>query len=199
MSKVIRDDLSERLIHLTRDFDGKSGKQRFIEILNSRTINGTNNDIRGGHNCICFSEAPISSIGQLLARKAQEIRYSPFGFMFSKDYLFDKGARPVIYQTEEEYKLLPKEMQYKHVKFNLNGANKTDWTWEREWRLQTDKFELEVPWTTVIVPTRSEMVDIIITHQAKLRQLSISAYGAGFMQIDWHFIILEDLGFDFSY
>jgi len=194
MTRIIRDDLSERLIHLTRNVDDKDAKQRFLEILKSKSLKGTNTDIRGRHKCICFSEAPISSLGQIIARKSREFRYAPYGFMFSKEYLFSLGARPVLYQTEEEYKLLPEDFQYKHVKFDLSQEPKIDWTWEREWRLKMDELRLDIRRTTVILPNRSIMEELISQYQIQFRTLSTRAFGL-FPQIDWHFIILDDLGF----
>jgi len=191
---MIRDDLSDKLIHLTRDFDNLSAKARFIQILSQKTILGTNTNIKGSYNCICFSEAPISSIGQIIARKTGEIKYKPYGFMFSKEYLFKLGARPVLYQTEEEYNSLPEELKYKHVIFDLSESKKIDWTWEREWRLKTDKLILDPKKTTVIIPNRITRSEIISEYQSSMRFLSTRLHGP-FPQIEWHFIVLEDLGF----
>jgi hypothetical protein len=155
---------------------------------------GTSTNIKGSYNCICFSEAPISSIGQIIARKTGEIKYSPYGFMFSKEYLFKLGARPVLYQTEDEYKLLPEELKFKHVKFDLSISKKVDWTWEREWRLKTDKLVLNTKETTVIVPNRHIIEELIEKNQAVKRAISTRIFGP-FPQIEWHFIVLEDLGF----
>ena len=191
---MIREDLSEKLIHLTRNMDSISGENRFFKILSEKYILGTNTNIRCSSNCICFSEAPISSIGRIIASKNEEIRYAPFGFMFSKEYLFKLGARPVLYETEEEYNLLPEELKYKHVIFDLSADKKTDWTWEREWRLKTDKLDLDPKNTTVIIPNRKILEDIIGDYQANRRAISTRCFGP-FPQIEWHFIVLEDLGF----
>src|SRR6185436_13387898 len=97
---MIRSDLSQRLIHLTRDIGGSTGFKNFESIIATKTLKGNNGHIRGGYKCICFTEAPISALGQILFNGHGEIRYSPYGFMFKKDYLFQHGARPVIYQPE---------------------------------------------------------------------------------------------------
>lgn len=191
---MIRDDLSEKLIHLTRDFDGYTGKDRFYQILNTKKLTGTNTNIRSKQNCVCFSEAPISSIGRIIASNRDEIRYAPYGFMFSKEYLFKLGARPVIYQTEEEYGLLPMELQYKHVAFNIISEKVIDWTWEREWRLQNDYIILDPKKVTLIIPKRIDLDNIIVLDQSRKRAISTRTFGP-FPQTDWHFIVLEDLGF----
>jgi hypothetical protein len=191
---MIREDLSEKLIHLTRDFYKKSAKSGFLKILSNKYLLGTETNIEDSSKCICFSEAPISSIGRIIARKTGEIRYSPYGFMFSKEYLFKLGARPVLYQTEDEFKLLPEELKYKHVKFDLSKSKKVDWTWEREWRFKTEKLILDPKETTVIIPNRQILEELIAQYQAERREISTRVFGA-FPQIEWHFIVLEDLGF----
>jgi hypothetical protein len=192
---VIRGDISDRLIHLTRDFEDKTAKQRFHDILSSQRLKGGNTDVRGPFKCICFSETPISSIAQLIARQSKEMRYSSYGFMFAKEYLFGLGARPVIYEPEKEYHLLPDEIKYRHVRFELSSNKITDLTWEREWRLKSDELILDTLKTTVIVPTRQILRDVIANEQATIRQAGLSRIFGAFPQTDWHFIALEDLGF----
>lgn len=198
---MLREDLSEKLIHLTRDFAGKNGEERFLSILEQKQIDGTNTNNKGSYNCICFSEAPIASIGRIIARKghsvssnSKEIRYSPYGFMFSKEYLFKIGARPVLYQTKKEYELLPEDLKYKHVEFDLSKEKIVDWTWEREWRLKTDQLPLDPKNVTLIIPSRAVLEKIISDYQSRCRAVSSRAFGA-FPQINWHFLVLEDLGF----
>lgn len=165
-----------------------------MKILTGGRISGSVRDIRGGYSCVCFSEAPISAIGQVLARQDSGIRYGPYGFMFSKDYLFEQGARPVLYQTEEEYALLPEELQYKHVKLELARDPKVDWSCEREWRQKADYLNLDIRRTTLILPTRVDMEEFIHQYQMSMREIGNSFLGT-FPQVLWHFIILEDLGF----
>ena len=193
---MIRGDLSQRLIHLTRDLNEVSGEERFKQIMESKQINGGSNDIRGGYKCICFSEAPISELGQIIAKNDSEIRYSPFGFMFSKDYLYKIGARPVIYQSHEEYDLLNDEIKYKHVKFDLSNSKKMDWSWEREWRLKTDKLIITPEDVTLIVPNRQFIEDLKDkNYETNIAYSIIELWAAE--RFDWHFIVLEDLGYDF--
>ena len=76
----------------------------------------SSNTIRATDAVICFTEAPMNKIAQIIAStNIDNMRNRPFGVMFEKDYLFEKGARPVVYQTEEEYKLLKNELIYRHV------------------------------------------------------------------------------------
>jgi hypothetical protein len=104
---MIRDDLSANLIHLTRGESDQAAANAFLAILKSQQLLGSVRDIRGGYKCVCFSEAPLAKLAYLLASTSQSaMRYKPFGVMIAKQWVFDKGARPVIYQPEAEYELL---------------------------------------------------------------------------------------------
>ena len=194
---MIRDDLSNRLIHLTKG-TLEDAEETFNQIIQQRSLLGSSNDIRGGHNVICFSEAPLSKLGLILANpNASNMRYMPFGFMFEKEYLFQRGARPVIYQPNDEFELLHEAQQFRHVRFE--PQNGIDWTWEREWRLQTDELPLHCADVTLIVPNRQWVTRMQTEHYSQtvmasfaLEELGPTSVG----QFEWHFIGLSDLGFD---
>lgn len=192
---MIRDDLSDKLIHLTKGGYDEASKV-FLEILGSKKLLGSNFDVRGKSKVICLSEAPINKIGYILAQpNAHNFRYAPFGVMFEKAYLFKKGARPVIYQTEEEFKLLKEEQQYRHVKFDLD--KNFDLTWEREWRIEAKELELEENHVTMIVPNREWEDKFKDEHHGRLSRANLvtRGFGAGMVgKFQWHFIVLEDLG-----
>lgn len=194
---MIRGDLSERLIHLTRDLEGISGQERFYKILNSQQILGSSKSILGGYKCICFSEAPISALGQIIAKKDPDIRYSPYGFMFTKEYLYNLGARPVIYQSAEEYYLLKDELKYRHVSFDLSKDKKVDWTWEREWRLKKEMLSISPNDVTLIIPTREIEEKLKDENHKNNSQMAIAEIPISH-RFDWHFIVLEDLGYNFK-
>ena len=189
---MIRPDISNSLIHLTRDKNDHSAEMVFDKIVSERGIIGSNENIRGKFNCICLSETPISAIGQVIALEDEEFHYGPYGFMFSKKYLFDKGARPAIYQPDSDFELLPEELQYRHVRFEIDS---TDWTWEREWRIRTDRLDLDPLLVTLIVPSRKtiEAYKEKAQNSNRLSSMVTNGYIAGQM-LEWHFIALEDLG-----
>lgn len=103
---IIRDDLSDRLVHLTK---GEEAFETFVHILNDKALKGGNGFIKGGHKCVCFSEAPISKLPQVLSTPHDTIKYRPYGFIFTKRWVFEKGGRPVIYQPDGDYDILPLE------------------------------------------------------------------------------------------
>lgn len=115
---MIRDDISDKLVHLTRGEPDQLAAENFLSIMNEKTIRGGIGEIKGQHRCVCFSEAPLQKLASILSTDTvRGFRYMPFGVMVSKQWLFEKGGRPVIYQTDKEYKHLPENLQYRHVRY----------------------------------------------------------------------------------
>jgi hypothetical protein len=110
-----RSDTSTKLVHLLKgrvDADDRRSDETVVRdtlrsILSERKLKGGNSYINGGYRCVCFSEAPISALAMLLAMPhATDFRYLPFGVMVDKQWLYDQGGRPVIYQPDAEFELL---------------------------------------------------------------------------------------------
>jgi hypothetical protein len=111
--------------------------------------------------------------------------------------LFKKGARPVIYQAGSEYDILPTKIQYRHVRFEPECD--IDWTWEREWRICTDQFVLDPIHVTLIIPSRGWEERLRTEHYEHLEKMAEwdGLFGMKTVgEFPWHFIVLEDLGFD---
>ena len=194
---MIRDDLSDRLIHLTKG-SFEEAEKIFFQILKDEKIVASNKNVKGNHKVICFSEAPVSKLGIILANpNAHNLRYRPFGFMFEKKYLFNLGARPGIYQPNDEYDYLHPKQQFRHIRFE--PQNDIDWTWEREWRMQTDELTLNHELVTLIIPNRSWEKKLQKEHHEKIEEASFAEGGFGpavVGEFKWHFITLSDLGFN---
>lgn len=196
-STMIRGDLSDRLVHLTRGnsdnptIRARQASQRFWSIVRSGKLIGRDTDIRGRFKCVCFSEAPIGVLTQMLAD--QRSRYAPLGVMVDKTWLFSKGGRPVIYQPETEYRLLPAGLRYRHVRYDPIKGH--DWTWEREWRIKSDAVTLDPAQVTLVIPFRSMADSLREEYRAEQGR---AVRGAGSMAViekmPWHFLALEDLG-----
>jgi hypothetical protein len=182
---IVRDDISDQLIHFTKpvknDPDNflSNSLKVFGKIIKEKVLNGGTGYIRGSYRCICFTEAPLTKLPIMFAnRKSMGIRYSPYGFMFSKKWLHSKGARPVIYGDDSDFEKLPEELRYRHVKLFFGNKYSTDYTWEREWRLLNDSLEFSPADVTLVVPHR-KVADA-------LRKRFISEL--------WHIVSLSDLG-----
>jgi len=178
--KLVRRDLGNLLFHFTR-----TPNERFITIKlsNEGTITMTSSaysvlrkiihegkligtsEWTYGHNCICFTEAPIQelnsifSLVEIASSKEERPRYEPYGIAVSKKWLFSKGGRPVIYDHPEFLKEFPENMKYRFVPYD--PENGIDYTWEREWRIKADFIQLDPNETLVIVPTSEEAFDIV--------------------------------------
>ncbi|MFM4846662.1 hypothetical protein ACEUDP_18285 [Aeromonas caviae] len=142
---TVRTDHTDYLVHWTRG-DTDEAFDRLTSIAIDECIYGGNFGVRAGCNCVCFTEAPINHFHE------REGFFQPFGIMVSKKWLFGLGGRPVIYQPEDDFILLPKRLQWKHVDYDITGYKKRDYSWQREWRIQTDKLNLPVSEVTLIVP-----------------------------------------------
>lgn len=193
---MIRSDLSECLVHLTRGATADEAVGKFTSIMNSKTLLGGDGHIRGGYKCVCFSEAPISAIAQILAQPSvHDMRYAPFGVMVRKPWLFGEGGRPVIYQPEIEFDLLPETLRYRHVRYE--PGKDVDHTWEREWRLKADALELNLAEVTFVVPSRAWEDKFMESHAGNLRGLAMFVGSDPELVIHKnprHFVVLEDLG-----
>lgn len=196
---MIRGDLSNCLVHLTRGTTEATAAESFVSVITSKELRGSSRDIRGGYKCVCFSEAPISVLAHALALPAVHgLRYAPFGVMVRKEWLFAQGGRPVIYQPEDEFELLHEANRFRHVRYD--PKNGPDYTWEREWRVQTPALSLDLAEVTFVVPTRAWEERFLEDHAGQQRnQAFFMGTNAAFAieRSAWHFIVLEDLGMKF--
>lgn len=108
---------------------------------------------------ICLTETPLNEVHSLLEIHSRAIQLEPYGFVFLKDLLATKGVSPVLYLNNEQgdkgvvaqalfslierapaaaEKLLPLIAVFGNKLTPPDAAKqtgRTDWRWEREWRL----------------------------------------------------------------
>lgn len=207
---MIRDDMSNRLVHLTR---GKvreehadrqrTATSRFLSIVRERRLRGGTGYIKGGYRCVCFTEAPISKLANALTEAAgHPAPYAPLGVMISKTNCFRSGGRPVIYQPDSEFELLGEAQRFRHKRYE---PPQIDFTWEREWRVHGD-YVLDPDRVTLVVPSRA-WCDRFDAWYALERERPTPRSGeppslrpapASFEaeRCPWHFVVLEDLGIE---
>lgn len=177
---LVRRDISELLFHFTRkpkdayvrwntlgggQVTKPSSALAVLEkILSEGNLKGTSTWTYG-ENCVCFTEAPITefnsifSLVKIAALKKERPRYEPYGIAVSKNWLFQKGGRPVIYDQPQALENLPEDIRYRFVPYDPGkGIN---YTWEREWRIKADALSLDPRHTLVIVPTANEAFGIV--------------------------------------
>ncbi len=151
----MRADLAKHLIHFTKGRDREEAYQTLKLILQQRRLLGSARLVRGAIPCVCFSEAPLTSLEHGLINDAGFSRYSPFGLLFLKSIIFGRGGRPVIYQPEGEFGLLPEALRWRHVRFEPTGDSPIDFTWEREWRLPVDELRFQFDDVEVVLPGKA--------------------------------------------
>lgn len=128
----------------------------FQKIVNQQRLVGGNGFIKGGYRCVCFSEAPLPYLADVFRREQGfTVRYQPFGVLVPKAWLFNLGARPVIYQSESEFDLLPESIRYRHVRYEPAADRPIDFTWEREWRLHSDALDLNHHACGLVLPSQA--------------------------------------------
>jgi hypothetical protein len=148
----MRADLAKHLIHFTKGIDSEDAYQKLKLILRQRCLLGSTRLVRGAIPCICFSEAPLTSLEHGLINDAGFTRYAPFGLLFSKSFVFARGGRPVIYQPQAEFGLLPETLRWRHVRFEPTNDSPIDFTWEREWRVPSQDLRFQFSDVEIVLP-----------------------------------------------
>ena len=149
-----RSDVSSYLYHWVSGENKENAFKQLSDIVSAGKILANNSMIKGGYFCICFTETPIQ------INFAHKTRYSSFGFRFKKKYIFNLGGRPVIYQPDSEYDLLPEELRWRHVRYELDKVTPIDFTWEREWRIQIDELKLDPYEISIVVPNKEDAQEL---------------------------------------
>jgi len=158
-----RSDMTSSLVHLTRESSTLGTYETLIKILKEKRLIGSTTQsgfIVGDTPAVCFQDAPVSGIVQNVfyeqkkreANPKYKLRYRAIGLLFPKEYAYQKGARPVIYdRTSEAKQYLPPNQWWRIVNFDLSSDTAiVDWSHEREWRFPGD-FTFELAKVTVLL------------------------------------------------
>jgi hypothetical protein len=147
-----RPDLSNELIHFIRQPSLEQGFQVLRRIIAERRLLGGTGFIKGGYRCVCFTEAPLDNIAEIFWHSLEvDLKYMPLGVIVPKRWLFERNGRPVIYQPDAEYHMLPESLRYRHVRYEPDAEPPIDLTWEREWRIHAEELPLDPAVCTVVV------------------------------------------------
>lgn len=147
-----REDLSDYLFHFT---SGNKANETLDKIIESNSIKDMKN--RG---FICLTESPITLLAEMfeLFNKYENPMYAPYGIAIKKDFLFNLGARPVIYGPIEDKGELGKSLQWR---FEEYIPNLKDYSWLREWRINKKEIKLDANNCFIITKTKHEIDRII--------------------------------------
>jgi hypothetical protein len=161
MNTEERNDLSSDLVHWTKGADLRAAFDNLKSIISDDAIRGSNHLIKGSYVTVCFTETPICHF------HAAANKYSPFGVRFPKAWAFTSGARPAIYQRDDEFSALPPTHQWRHVRYEPDRLFPIDFSWEREWRILTEKLKLSGSGCDVIVPSMGWYDELLAWHREK--------------------------------
>jgi hypothetical protein len=174
---MIRADISDKLVHFTGPRDNwDEAYSRLRSMMTERIIRGGNRMIRSGDHCVCFTEAPLTSLNTGLVNPTNFSRYAPFGVLFEKKWLFEKGGRPVIYQPESEFDKLSECHKWQHMRYEPNATQPIDFTWEREWRIKCQALPFQPSDVVVLVPRQEWFDNLRMEHEAD-QDYDVAMYG----------------------
>lgn len=162
--KMMKNDVASFLVHLTRNVENYGDARNNLQnILNTKKIFAFNckgmfynlKEYWLETKSVCFSEIPLTHIKYALEMPGRDIKFEPYGLVFTQEYLQSRGANPVMYLNtylSEEIKnaitdLINKPELRSSIEkiiaffdtFGMDGGQKTyDFFWEREWRFRGD-------------------------------------------------------------
>ena len=154
------------LTHYTKPVAGLSGLQVLMKIARERRIRSSDRFIMGGRSVVAFTECSPLEIFELIRAQgypqpAEGFRWqrSEHGIAIARDALCQAGAVPVIHGDRRLYDSLPADQRFRFVRFDRQQAF-SDWTFEREFRVEGDvdltRFEHATD-VVLIVENRKEM------------------------------------------
>jgi hypothetical protein len=170
-----RFDISDWLIHFTRGDSPGLAFTTLQGIIGERRLIAGNRMIRGGYRCVCFTEAPLAAFTEDFVGRVPFTRYSQFGVMFKKAWLYAQGGRPVIYQSDAEFSFLPEGLGWRHVRFEPDAEPAIDFTWEREWRIWCDELAFSQAEAVIVVPD-SRWRDFLIQSHDDEQDFQVELY-----------------------
>lgn len=159
-----RPDITDKLVHFTSGASDDEAFNCLRQIIAERRLLGSGTKIHGNYKCVCFTEAPLPSLQHGLVNTSAYSRYSPFGVLLEKKWVFEQGGRPVIYQPDYEFAVLPELLRWRHMRYEPGVI---DFTWEREWRIQCAELQFESHVASIVVPNKNWADELIAEHHAQ--------------------------------
>jgi hypothetical protein len=106
-----RTDLSTFVVHLTRDWEGRTARENLASIVEERTLRAgapkgwatwtgfeLDEDALASQRVVCFSETPLEHVHALFANiEGRSINFAPYGLAFPKMVARWMGINPVWY------------------------------------------------------------------------------------------------------
>ena len=172
-----RFDISNKVIHFTKAATYEDALSTLLSIVGGGCLAGGDGMIRGGYKCVCFTEAPIPAVATDIVNNGLFTRYAPFGLMFDKDWIYERGGRPVIYQPDFDFALLPESLRWRHVRYEPTIQPPIDFMWEREWRVCCDELLFSQNEAVLVVPNQ-EWEDFVFGIWRSQQELEAEMYSS---------------------
>ena len=145
-------DISPYLFHFVK---GDNPLQVLKQILKDNALKSDK------HDFISFTESPLRVMNDILDYFQKYIgkpycspMYEKYGIGINKRYMYEKfGARPVIYGPHEEKQYISESFYWRYEDLDFL---KWDFSWQREWRIKGNYFELPEDDEDVVIICRYE-------------------------------------------
>jgi hypothetical protein len=86
-----REDISNYLVHFIKGDSYEEAFSTLSSIVRGSQLLGGNGFIKGSYRCVCFSEAPIKALGQMLMTPSiHGVKYKPFAQYSQKSGFLNK-------------------------------------------------------------------------------------------------------------
>ena len=162
--KLMKNDVASFMVHMTRHVENYGDARNNLQnILNTKKIFAFNckgmffnlKDYWLETKSVCFTEVPLTHIKYCLGMPGRDIKFEPYGLVFTREYLQSRGANPVMYlntyQSDEIKQAITELINHPELRssvekiityfdtFGKDGGDKNyDFYWEREWRFRGD-------------------------------------------------------------
>lgn len=103
-------------------------------IVQQRRLIASALTIRAGFKVVSFTAVPLSDLSSLHQFRPHRVRwdFEPYGICIRRQWLIDRGARPVVYANHAQWKSLS---EADRPFFQLAASDSViDWSVEQEWR-----------------------------------------------------------------
>lgn len=133
------EDYCDSLLDHSEDAD-HSALATLKRIVSRRILLASSRLIRGGYSVVCLTQAPLAALPKLRQFRIHRTRwdFEPFGLCIHREWLQQRGARPVVYGDDARWNQLAEADRpfYQHTKPSDvdDDRHNTDWTVEQEWR-----------------------------------------------------------------
>jgi hypothetical protein len=117
----------------------RSALMSLHRIVQQQQLIATNASIRGRYQVVCFTASPLIRWDSLRTYRPHRGRwdFEPYGICLQRSWLKKRGAQPVIYGNDHDWKQLAEHQRpfFQHRFGNASsGAPRWDWSIEEEWR-----------------------------------------------------------------